>query len=53
MATYISQLMEWLGLGTAPTNLAEFIPYFMGAMVGIGVLVLVLNILRSWGNPKF
>lgn len=50
MADSLQSLLEFFGMGVAPQNFAEFIPYFFKGMLGVGFFVFVLSMLRYWGN---
>lgn len=42
MASIIYTLLEFFGLTSFPTNLAEFLPWFVVVMAGLGLFKMIL-----------
>lgn len=56
MAQIIYSLLEFFGLTTIPTNFAEFLPWFVVVMAGLGLFKMILALIfaevRIWGGFK-
>ncbi|WP_373765963.1 hypothetical protein [Jeotgalibaca porci] len=56
MAEIIYNLLEFFGLASVPTNLAEFLPWFVVVMSGLGLFKMILALIfaevRIFGGFK-
>lgn len=56
MASIIYNLLEFFGITAVPTNLAEFLPWFVIVMAGLGLFKMILALIfaevRIFGGFK-
>lgn len=47
MSDIFAQLLAFFGVSGAPANFSEFVPWFFGVLVAIGLFLFLFNMIRS------
>ena len=47
MSDIFAQLLAFFGIAGAPANFSEFVPWFFGVLVAIGLFLFLFNMIRS------